>query len=188
MENIKKENERIRKEEIRKIKEEARLEQIEEEKKKPRKKQTDLHVVINNSKFNYYVLKQPSKIFSINYEILTVKDVIEHFYEDQNKVNCSQAKMIENYFLKKGFLINIRQIILDLLLTFGINTNNFLQFCKDFQQKLIDRKLIKYGEDVLRLYLEFFLIHLRDGKNSNFLFFEKDVKDVLIKLVLGNQN
>lgn len=33
MENIKKENERIRKEEIRKIKEEARLEQIEEEKK-----------------------------------------------------------------------------------------------------------------------------------------------------------
>lgn len=162
--------------------------QIEEEKKKPRKKQTDLRVLINNSKFNYYVLKQPSKIFSINYEILTVKDVIEHFYEDQNKVNCSQAKMIENYFLKKGFLINIRQIILDLLLTFGINTNNFLQFCKDFQQKLIDRKLIKYGEDVLRLYLEFFLIHLRDGKNSNFLFFEKDVKDVLIKLVLGNQN
>ena len=96
--------------------------QIEEEKKKPRKKQTDLRVLINNSKFNYYVLKQPSKIFSINYEILTVKDVIEHFYEDQNKVNCSQAKMIENYFLKKGFLINIRQIILDLLLTFGINT------------------------------------------------------------------
>ena len=116
-------------------------------------------------------------------ETVQVKDVIEKFYENQNKRHYSTQNVVESYLLRKGFLINVRETILNLFMTFGSNVINIDEFCKDFQKKLIERNVIKCEEDVIRLYIEYMMVLLEKRKENNFFFCDNKVEEVLNRII-----
>ena len=157
--------------------------QIEEDQQMvpQRQMQDDLNVLIKN--VNYYALKNPSTLVNIDDETVQVKDVIEKFYENQNKRQYSTQNVIESYLLRKGFLINVRETILNLFMTFGSNVINLDDFCKDFRKKLIERNVINCEEEVIRLYIEYMMVLLEKGRENNFFFCDHKVEDVLNRII-----
>ena len=146
-----------------------------------RQMQDDLNVLIKN--VNYYELKMPNIMHNLDDETVQVKDVIEKFYENQNKRHYSTQNVVESYLLRKGFLINVRETILNLFMTFGSNVINIDEFCKDFQKKLIERNVIKCEEDVIRLYIEYMMVLLEKRKENNFFFCDNKVEEVLNRII-----